>query len=32
MTGTPTVAARLEDLIAPFVGGALPVHLTAWDG
>ncbi|MBY6539004.1 class I SAM-dependent methyltransferase [Rhodococcus sp. BP-349] len=32
MTGTPTVAARLEDLISPFVGGALPVHLTAWDG
>ena len=32
MTGTPTVAARLEGLIAPFVGGSLPVHLTAWDG
>lgn len=27
-----TIAGRLERALAPFVGGALPVHLTAWDG
>lgn len=32
MTTDATVAARLETLLAPFVGGALPVRLTAWDG
>lgn len=26
------IAGRLEALIAPLVGGELPVHLTAWDG
>ncbi|MGC0364743.1 cyclopropane-fatty-acyl-phospholipid synthase [Rhodococcus sp. 27YEA15] len=26
------VADRLAELIAPLVGGELPVHLTAWDG
>lgn len=26
------VAQRLHDLIAPFAGGPLPVHLVAWDG
>ena len=25
-------ATRLADALAPIVGGALPVHLTAWDG
>ncbi|OAK56648.1 SAM-dependent methyltransferase [Rhodococcoides kyotonense] len=32
-TTAPTgVAPRLADLLAPFVGGELPVHLEAWDG
>ncbi|XAS77906.1 cyclopropane-fatty-acyl-phospholipid synthase family protein [Dermatophilaceae bacterium Sec6.4] len=26
------IAARLEALISPLAGGALPVHLTVWDG
>ncbi|WP_237767414.1 hypothetical protein [Serinicoccus sp. CUA-874] len=26
------VAPRLHDLLAPWAGGPLPVHLTAWDG
>ncbi|MBT1192399.1 SAM-dependent methyltransferase [Rhodococcoides kroppenstedtii] len=32
MTITGTVAARLESLLRPVVGGELPVRLTAWDG
>ncbi|RLV47528.1 class I SAM-dependent methyltransferase [Nocardioides mangrovicus] len=32
VSGTPTVAARLEAALRPVVGGDLPVHLTAWDG
>ncbi|MGJ0119546.1 class I SAM-dependent methyltransferase [Williamsia sp. MIQD14] len=40
MTTTPTVAGRttsgaagtVAELLAPYVGGELPVHLTAWDG
>ena len=28
----PTVATRLADALAPFVGGELPVRLVAWDG
>ena len=32
MTAGPTVATRLEDALAPFVGGELPVRLVAWDG
>ena len=32
-TGTaPGVAQRLEAVVRPFVGGDLPVRLTAWDG
>ncbi len=29
---TTGVAARLAEAVRPFVGGDLPVHLTAWDG
>jgi len=32
MTAGATVATRLEDALAPFVGGDLPVRLVAWDG
>ncbi|MGB3772403.1 MAG: cyclopropane-fatty-acyl-phospholipid synthase family protein [Rhodococcus sp. (in: high G+C Gram-positive bacteria)] len=32
MSTTVGVAAKIEELLSPFVGGALPVHLTAWDG
>ena len=28
----PGVAQRLETALRPFVGGELPVRLTAWDG
>ena len=28
----PGVATDIAEALAPFVGGALPVHLTAWDG
>ena len=28
----PGVATEIAEALAPFVGGALPVHLTAWDG
>ncbi|KQU70758.1 cyclopropane-fatty-acyl-phospholipid synthase family protein [Phycicoccus sp. Root101] len=28
----PGVAAEIAAALAPFVGGALPVHLSAWDG
>jgi cyclopropane-fatty-acyl-phospholipid synthase len=29
---TTGVAGRLAEAVRPFVGGDLPVHLTAWDG
>ena len=29
---TTGVASRLAEAVRPFVGGDLPVHLTAWDG
>ncbi len=32
MTGPTGVAPRLEAALRPFVGGDLPVRLTAWDG
>ncbi len=32
MTTSQAVATRLEDALAPFVGGELPVRLVAWDG
>lgn len=32
MSATPPVAATLERLLAPIVGGELPVRLSAWDG
>jgi cyclopropane-fatty-acyl-phospholipid synthase len=31
-TTGPGVAADIARALAPFVGGDLPVHLTAWDG
>ncbi|QCW52180.1 class I SAM-dependent methyltransferase [Nocardioides dongxiaopingii] len=30
--GTPGVAQRIAEAVAPFVGGELPVRLRAWDG
>jgi cyclopropane-fatty-acyl-phospholipid synthase len=29
---TPGVATEIAEVLAPFVGGALPVRLSAWDG
>lgn len=32
VTARPGIAQRIADLLAPLVGGSIPVHLQAWDG